>query len=248
MSQEIATIQPGPLALTAAQTEIEELKEAIAMNVGTGGLSEFDLPRITIAPGAFKVPTANGTALIDRIEGVIIFMRDVRAYYKSKDAGNRPPDCSSRDCIVGVGEPGGNCIPMNGKPGCPFAEFESATTADGKPGKGQACKQVKQLFMLRGESLLPEVLAIPPTSLKAATKFFNWVMGQRLPHVKALIAVTVQNAKNTQGQEYGTAVFQMVRRLSADEIARAAMFREMCRAFIERMTVDLPPEMYSAVE
>jgi hypothetical protein len=111
MSKELTTISSLPLALTAPQDEINELQEAIAMNSGSGGMSEFDLPRITIAPGAFKVPTAKGTMLIERIDAVVIYIRDIRAYYKSKDQGNRPPDCSSSDCVTGHGDPGGRCIP-----------------------------------------------------------------------------------------------------------------------------------------
>jgi hypothetical protein len=246
MSKDLIAVSPLPLALTAPQEEIAELQEAIAMNSGSGGMSEFDLPRITIAPGSFKVPTANGTALVERIEGVVVYIRDIRVYYKLKDQGSRPPDCSSTDCVVGHGEPGGRCIPQvdqNGKvtvPGCPLAVFESATTPDGKQGKGQACKQVKQLYMLRGDSLMPEVLCVPPTSLKAARKFFNWLMGQRLPYPKALVAITVQNAKNTQSKEYGTAVFDLVRRLTPEEVQRTLLFNAMCEQFLKGAAVNVP--------
>jgi hypothetical protein len=239
MSQELTTTTAGPLALTVAEEEINELKEAVAMNVGTGGMSEFDLPRITVTPGTalWQVPTAKGSAPAERIEGVIVFMRDTRAYYKSKDSGNVPPDCSSTDCITGIGTPGGNCLK------CPLAQFESAVTPDGQTGKGQACKQVKQLFMLRGESLLPEVVSIPPTSLKAARKFFNWMVGQRIPHAKALVAITLENAKNAQGKPYGKAVFDLVRSLNPDEVKRTMMFRDMCETFVGKVPVDLPAEM-----
>jgi hypothetical protein len=126
------------------------------------------------------------------------------------------------------------------KPGCPLAEFESATTPDGKQGKGQACKQVRQLFLLRGDSLMPEVLSIPPTSLKAARKFFNWLMGQRIPYPKALITVTVQNAKNAQSQEYGTAVFDLMRKLTPDEAQRTMLFHAMCEQFLKGAAINVP--------
>jgi hypothetical protein len=226
MSNELTTIPDLPVALTAPEDEINELQEAISMNSGNGGMSEFDLPRIKIAPGAFKVPTANGSMLVDRLVGVVVYVRDIRAYYKSKDQGSRPPDCSSADCITGRGDPGGSCDQ------CPLAQFESATTADGKQAKGQACKQVKQLFLLRGGSLMPEVLSIPPTSLGRARTFFTWLIGQRTPYPKALISITVQNAKNAQSQEYGTAVFDLVRRLTPEEAKRTMGFHGMCEQFL----------------
>jgi hypothetical protein len=188
-------------------------------------MSEFDLPRIKIAPGAFKVPTATGTALVERLVGVVVYVRDIRAYYKSKDQGSRPPDCSSTDCITGRGDPGGSCDQ------CPLAQFESATTADGKQAKGQACKQVKQLFLLRGESLMPEVLSVPPTSLGRARAFLTWLIGQRTPYPKALISITSQTVKNGS-QEYGTAMFDLVRKLTPEEAARTMDFNRMCEQFL----------------
>jgi len=248
MSQDLTTIPASalPLALTCPQQEIDEVAEAVALNADNGGMSEFDIPRITIAPGAFKVPTAKGTTLAEQIVGVVVYIRHVRAYYKSKDQGNRPPDCSSKDCITGFGDPGGRCRPLvdlaTGKvtdPGCPLAAFESATTPDGKQGKGQACKETKQLFVLRGDSLMPEILSIPPTSLTVARKFFNW-LGTRVAYPKALISITVANEKNAQGQEYGTAVFDYVRKLSTEEAQRTMQFHDMCEKFLRSTAVNVP--------
>jgi hypothetical protein len=128
-----------------------------------------------------------------------------------------------------VGDPGGKCAD------CPFAEYESATTPDGKPGKGQACKEMKQLFILRGDSLLPQVVSLPPTSLKAARRFFNWMMGQGVPHAKALIAITLERAENAQKKPYGRAVFDLVRRLEPEEVKRAMQFRDLCETFVVKV-------------
>jgi hypothetical protein len=250
MSQELTTIPASalPLALSAPQQEIDEVAEAVAMNADNGGMSELDIPRITIAPGAFKTPTAKGTTLAERIVGVVVYIRHVRTYYKSKDQGNRPPDCSSKDCITGRGDPGGRCTPLvdlsTGKvsiPGCPLAAFESATTPDGRQGKGQACKETKQLFILRGDSLMPEILSIPPTSLVAARKFFNFVAA-RFPYPKALISITVSNQKNTQGQEYGTAAFDLVRKLTSEEAQRMMTFHKMCEKFLKTTAINEPAD------
>ena len=248
MSQDLTTIPASalPLALTCPQQEIDEIAEAVALNADNGGMSEFDVPRITIAPGAFKVPTAKGTALAEQIVGVVVYMRNIRAYYKSKDQGNRPPDCSSKDCIMGTGDPGGRCVPLidtntgrTVEDGCPLAKFDSATTPDGKQGKGQACKETKQLFILRGDSLMPEILSIPPTSLTVARKFFNWLL-LRVAYPKALITITVANEKNAQGQEYGTAVFDLVRKLTPEEAQRTMQFHEMCEKFFKSAAINGP--------
>lgn len=238
MSQELATNNTDPVALSIPESTMDDLKEAVAMNVGSGAMSEFDLARITIASGTalWQVPTAQGSANVDRIQGVVVFMRNTRAYYKSKDAGSVPPNCSSVDLITGVGDPGGKCAD------CPFAEYESAKTADGKTAPGQACTEKKQLFMLRGDSFLPEVVSLPPTSLRAARKFFNWMIGQGVPHAKALIAIRLEKAENPNKKVYGRAVFDFVRRLEPEEVTRALMFRELCETFLGKVPAELPAE------
>ena len=231
MSQEVTTLSKSPTVLTISDADMGELQEAVAMNVGSGAMSEFDLARITIASGSalWQVPTAKGIANAESIEGVVVFMRNTRAYYKSKDAGSVPPDCSSTDLINGVGTPGGKCAV------CPFQVFGSALTPDAKPGKGQACKEMKQLFILRGDSLLPQVVSLPPTSLGAARKFFNWIMAQGFAYAKTLISITLERAENPQKKAYGRAVFDVVRRLEPNEAVRAIQFRELCQTFVGKV-------------
>ncbi len=229
MTQELVKIS-SPRALSVAPEEIAAMQEAFAMNIGNGSVSEFDLPRIKVNPGTalWLIPTLDGEETTQRIEGVVVFARDTRVYYQSKDAGNVPPDCSSMDGITGTGKPGGECA------GCSLAKWDSAH--DG--GGGQACKQVKHLFMLRGESMFPEIVSLPPTSLKAARQFFTRLTTQGIPYAKALVGIELEKAQNAQGKTYGKAVFRFVRRLSDDESSRAMEFHQMCQSFAVRLPVD----------
>src|SRR5689334_4303976 len=104
MTQELVKIS-SPRALSVAPEEIAAMQEAFAMNIGNGSVSEFDLPRIKVNPGTalWLIPTLDGEETTQRIEGVVVFARDTRVYYQSKDAGNVPPDCSSMDGITGTG-------------------------------------------------------------------------------------------------------------------------------------------------
>lgn len=229
MTQELVKIS-SPRALSVAPEEIAAMQEAFAMNIGNGSVSEFDLPRIKVNPGTalWLIPTLDGEETTQRIEGVVVFARDTRVYYQSKDAGNVPPDCSSMDGITGTGKPGGECV------GCSLAKWDSAH--DG--GGGQACKQVKHLFMLRGESMFPEIVSLPPTSLKAARQFFTRLTTQGIPYAKALVGIELEKAQNAQGKTYGKAVFRFVRRLSDDESSRAMEFHQMCQSFAVRLPVE----------
>src|ERR1035441_2293272 len=111
MSQELTTIKPAPLALTLSDEQVAEHQEAFAMNVASGNVSAFDLPRIKVMSGAalWLLPGLENDETAPKIEGVIVYARDTRVYYSKKDAGNVPPDCSSTDNVQGSGKPGGDC-------------------------------------------------------------------------------------------------------------------------------------------
>ena len=227
MSTEVVKAAAAPKALTLPREEAVAVQEAFALNVASGAVSDFDLPRIKIMNGAafWLVPKLEGEETAPSIEGVVVYARDTRAYYASKDAGNVPPDCSSSDAITGHAKPG---INLGGKCAeCPMARFGSAQ--DG--GDGQACKQMKQLFMLRGDAMFPEVVSLPPTSIKSARQFFLKLASQGVPYFKALVSLPLEKAQNAAGQTYGKANIKFIRRLSEEEAARALEFHELAKTF-----------------
>jgi hypothetical protein len=225
LSQELVKVT-APKALSIPPDEAAAVQEAFAINIASGTVSEFDLPRIKVMSGAalWLIPSLEGDETTPKIEGVIVFARDARVYYASKDAGNVPPDCSSTDGITGHGKPGGECK------SCPLAKWESA-----QEGSGQACKQVKQLFFLRGESMFPEVVSLPPTSVKAARQFLVKLTTQGIPYYGALVAIELEKAQNAAGKPYGRASLKFLRRLSEDEQQRAVEFHRMCGQFAGRV-------------
>ncbi len=226
MSQEMIKSTPAPAALYMSEQELAEFREAFAANVSSGSVSEFDLPRIKVMSGAplWLIPKLEGEETAPRIEGVIVASRDTRVYYRSKEAGNVPPDCSSSDCITGYGTPGGVCAK------CPLAEWDSAEG----DSAAQACKQVRQLFMLRGDSTLPDIVSLPPTSVRPARQFFLRLLKDRIPHYGAIIAIELEKATSAAGKPYGKAKFNFVRRLSQEEQARALQIGAMLSAMLRK--------------
>jgi hypothetical protein len=229
MSQELVKVT-APKALSIPQEEAAAVQEAFAINIAGGAVSEFDLPRIKVMSGAalWLIPSLEGDETAPRIEGVIVFSRDARVYYASKEAGNVPPDCSSVDGITGVARPGINAGGACAQ--CPLAKWESA-----QEGVGQACKQVKQLFFLRGDSMFPEVVSLPPTSVKAARQFLVKLTTQGIPYYGALVAIELEKAQNAAGKPYGRAIMKFLRRLTPDEQQRAVEFHQMCGQFAGRL-------------
>jgi len=242
MSSDLIQIQT-PKALAALEGDMDNINEAIAANISGGGITDFDLPRVTISGGAsprWIVPTLDGEETLARIDGVIVFARDTRVYYKTafgKSGGKQPPDCSSPDGVTGKGTPGGECSK------CSLAEYGSA-----EEGAGQACKQVKQLFVLRGDLLLPEVLSLPPTSIKGSRQFFLKLTTQGIPYYQAMVGIELEKAQNAGGIQYGKAVMKFVRRLTPEETAQAVQYHALCRSLATRVPTGLQPEVRETVD
>jgi hypothetical protein len=94
---------------------------------------------------------------------------------------------------------------------------------------------VKQLFFLRGDSMFPEVVSLPPTSVKAARQFLVKLTTQGIPYYGALVAIELEKAQNAAGKPYGRAIMKFLRRLTSDEQQRAVEFHQMCGQFAGRL-------------
>jgi len=223
---------PTELAVLGQDVNLELVQSAIAENVGVGGISEFDFDRIKIPAGgglAFNVATLEGETAEKTITGVIVFARDSRGYWAKsleESGGNAPPDCHSDDGIVGIGAAGGRCAE------CPLAQFGSA-----KKGGGQACKAIRQLFMLTGNSLLPTVLALPPTSLKPAKQYMLRLAGQGAPYWAVVTKIGLETATNSGNVKYSKATFAFAGMLNEAQRAKAKAYSDMLKPLVANMTI-----------
>jgi len=148
-STNIATSDAG--AYLALNHSTDEIQAIVADNLAGQQIGEFDLPRVAIPAGGgtrWEVPGPGGSEALDEISGILVFVKQTRAYWKNDDVTGDPPDCSSPDGRIGHGSPGGECAT------CPMAQFGS----DGK--RGQACKQQAVWFLLREDSFLPLVVGL----------------------------------------------------------------------------------------
>lgn len=177
--------------------------EVIRENTGGAGLSAFDLDRVHIPPGGsttWTIPSIEGEKESKELEGVVIYWRDVRSFWKDPFTGaGTPPDCASIDSERGVGDPGGPCDQ------CPNAEFGSHPS-----GVGQACKQIRQLFLLTPDSLLPTVVALPPTSIQPVRKYFLGLVAKSLSYYEVVTRLTLEKTSNKGGIAYTRVVAQFV--------------------------------------
>lgn len=214
----------------------ERLSEVIKANLGTQGISTFDMDRIKIPAGGstvWQAPTLTGIENVESIEGIIIHFRDVRAYWPEEYTGaNVPPSCSSDNGVVGVGDPGGACQ------SCKFALFGSADK-----GEGQACKQSRMCFVLRPTDLMPVVIPLPPTSLKACKSYFYRLASKVLQFQDVVTRFTLTESANATGMKYSKCELNVSRLLTDEEIMKVRSAAIAMREAFGTVTIkadDLP--------
>lgn len=200
--KQVAKKSDGPLAdYRVFGADASQVQEVMRENIGHGQVSGFDLDRITCPTGgglAFTVPSLAGPTSETDIEGVIIAWKEPRAYWIrgfDESGGGSPPDCSSDDGLMGYGSPGGKCAD------CALSRFGSDDR-----GEAQACKQMRFLFMVRANDMLPINVVAPPTSLTAMRKYFLRLASESLPYNKVVTKISLKQAQNKAGIKYAEMV------------------------------------------
>ena len=230
MSKKETAIEVADTGYLVLQKD-SNIVEIVEENLGAEGVSAYDLDRVKIPAGgatAFEVPTLEGEESVKEIEGIIIFWKTARAYWPEKFNGeNNPPQCSSVDGEVGQGTPGGYCSK------CPLAQFGSAEN-----GKGQACKQMRQLFIVRENDILPLVLTLPPTSIKPAKQYFMRLASKGIKYTHAVTRITLEKAKSGEGITYSKAAFALVKQLEPAVCTKIDAFTESIRPMLETVAIE----------
>lgn len=219
---ELVRLEPETFAL--ARLDDTDITEVLRDNMGEhGGLRVFDLDRVKIPAGGGKlwsVPGLMGDEDTRELVGVIVNWRDPRSYWSvdiEDGDGSQPPDCQSNDGVLGTGlygkdsegNPSGECAT------CPMSQWGSKIK-DGKPTNAQACKQMRLLFLLRSDDLLPLAIFMPPTSLQPIKRYFLRLSAKGIPYHGVLTKLTLGEAANKAGVKFSQAQAEMVGRLDPE--------------------------------
>lgn len=176
-----------------------EVVENIRQNLGGESVSPQDLNRIKVPAGggtSWVVTDADGEETSAKsIEGIIVHIARRRAYWPDANPSGDPPQCASVDCVIGIGEPGGECAT------CPLNQFGSSHKGDGSTGRGKACKETKLLFLLREGCLLPDVVVVPAASLKAI-KQYQLKLANTAPYWGVVTRLELTRTQNRDGISY----------------------------------------------
>lgn len=226
----------------AIQKGIDSVIETIETNLGGERISPSDLARIKMGLGGITqwiVEGVDGEEMAKTIQGIAIHMKLARSYWPGEFDGKKtPPQCWSDDSKYGMGDPGDHPEKAQGKTTgfdcftCPQAQFGS----DG--GRGQACKQTRQVFLLDPKKLLPSVIILPPTSLTIMRKFLMGMASEDLSFHAAVIEFALKQVANPDGIKYAEVVPRVVERLSDEQALNIKRLAEALRPNLERIRID----------
>ena len=188
----------------------------------------MSFPRVKIPSGGalqFEVPTgdADHPDYTPTLVGVILFNHSSNAYWPggAEYDDDTVPICSSVDGKIGFGEPGGACE------ACMLNQF-------GSDGKGKACKNMRQLYLLRSGSFIPLQLTLPPTSIKPFREFYNFTFAT---HRRATCGsgVEIGLTRVDKVNVYSVATFKKLFDFEGEQLLQVKAIAESYKAQIKAM-------------
>ena len=210
---EVATIPQGfrfPALTDEFRAELQEEMSGLNM--------EFDKVKIPSGGGiAFEVPGDDPKSpdIEKALTGIIVDHFPTNAYFEGKFDGEKSaPICSSIDGKYGIDLQTGEEKACDT---CPMNQYGS-----GEDGRGKACKNQHNIYLLREGEAFPLLIVLPPTSKKPFNAYMTKrLIGKGLLSSSVVTRITLKKEKNAGGIEYAQAVFAVERPLSDEERAVA---------------------------
>lgn len=164
---------------------------------------------------------------VPSLRGVILFHHPANGYWIGDPTDeDKAPLCSSVDGVNGYGDPGGTCA------ACLLNRFGS-----GEDGKSKACKNMRHIYLLQSGEMMPKVLYLPPTSLKAFDRFINAVfLCRNRPSYSGVVEISLH--REEKPTPHAVADFRKLYDLTGEELAKAKAFASAFRVQAKAMLAD----------
>lgn len=216
MANENALTAVQSFALAPISSEVTDL---IKEELDGLGQIPFDTVKIPSGGGlAFELSgdDPDNPETVQSLTGVILHHHAVNSYWPGEfDGSNNVPDCSSADGKQGLDIKTGEVRDCST---CPFNQFGSSSKGNGK-GNGKACKNGHRIYLLRSGEVLPVLISLPPTSLRAFKDYVAKrlvVKGKRTSSV--LTTIKLKREKSADGITYSSCVFSKAGDLTPAQI------------------------------
>ena len=189
------------------------------------------LPEVKIISAAAIFETPDGENPKE-VTGVIVATSRVNAWWAKDmdEAGaGTPPDCFSKNGII----PHSEHREHHQCATCPQNKFGS----DG--GRGKACKNTRRLSILIGDDMLPHIIKLPATSLKAWDVYMVSLMNQKRHFATVMTTVSLAKKQNKDGITYSEAVFKMAGLVPDEELGKIAELRKFCAEKLDQEPIEI---------
>lgn len=220
-SKSIAKVEDKAEEFVLLTSDMSRLNTVVKRNLAGGQFNIGDLDRITLPPGGSPVWTLNGVTGVETLQeitGIIVYWKNRRVYWSNPNMQRAErPDCSSVDGIIGVGNPGGSCDD------CPFSEWGS----DPRGGTGQACKSIRQLFMIFPDEYMPRIIVVPPTSLANLQRYFFRLTSRGIAYDSVITTLKLEAASNKNGITFSRIIPSVAQELQPEQAERVAEYASL---------------------
>lgn len=233
------------------KSDPERVRDIIQLNLGGKTITPFKLDRIRIPDGKsdfWTIPTLEDAESSKVLEGIIVSFRDMRAWWSDYEPTGKPPECQSEDAIHGFGcRTAGELYesdPADQKHECQTCKFAQFGSSPKPNARGQWCKQIKAVFLVREKTFLPTVLFLPPTSINAFENFMLRLGSYGVPFNGIVVGFSLQKEKNDNGQIYNVAIPKKIRSLSEVEYEAMKEYTKLIRPALQQVPIDVEGEIY----
>jgi len=213
-----------PLAVMEPGAALDVATIAAELGEDPASLGMLLFTRVKMPSGgspAFEIENPddpNDPEVVKSIEGVIVAHHATNAYWSAgleESGGGAAPDCISPDGMTGHGDRGVNHA--TGEVDDPAAAHDCASCwlnqFGSDPAGGKACKNRRHLYVLREGDLIPLLLPLPATSLKAWRTFAVKSLMARGRHWYSVVTrIGLEPAQSAAGIKYSRATFAIAER------------------------------------
>lgn len=214
-----------------------DIAEVIQENLGDGEtMTVMDLTRVSVPAGGsttFVIPDideASGELETKEIVGIIVAVKTTRQYWPDEyDGGSTPPQCSSDDGTIGIGDPGGLCVD------CKFNEFGSHPE-----GRRKACSEKRLLFISREKDYLPIVVVAPAGSLKNIRVYLTGLIQKRKTIHSVYTALVLEKDKSADGIVFSKIVPRKLGDVEKPDVSKA--YAQAIKPFLTKAIREMTQE------
>ncbi|MDD3024392.1 MAG: hypothetical protein PHE26_10900 [Syntrophomonadaceae bacterium] len=180
---------------------------------------------------------------VTSINGTIVYFHKARGYWQEE--GQQIPTCSSMDGKTGtrrISEDGTDTEMVNCA-NCPYNQFGS----DPKGGAGKACKEMRRLFIVEQDSILPAILNVPPTSLKAFDQFISGLVSKKKVHIAYETVFRLEGAK-AAGFDYSKVTLELGEKHPNEKIFELLKMREQVVEAAKNIAIEMDDYVNESAE